>query len=53
MATLLTFDKLKNHIQKGTIDTVLTCIVDMKGRLMGKSFHAQNFIYHSVHETHC
>ena len=29
MATLLTFDKLKNHIQKGTIDTVLTCIVDM------------------------
>ena len=53
MATLLTFDKLKNHIQKGTIDTVLTCIVDMQGRLMGKRFHAQNFIDHSAHETHC
>jgi glutamine synthetase len=31
-------------VASGEIDTVLTCIVDMQGRLMGKRFHVQNFV---------
>ncbi len=30
----MTFDDLKTQIAAGEIDTVLTCIVDMQGRLM-------------------
>ncbi|MEM7070179.1 MAG: glutamine synthetase family protein [Pseudomonadota bacterium] len=51
--TTLSFDALKAHVAKGTIDTVLVCMADMQGRLMGKRFHAQNFIEHSYQETHC
>lgn len=49
----LTFDDLKARVADGSIDTVLTCLVDMQGRLMGKRFHAANFIAHSFEETHC
>ncbi len=49
----LTFDDLKSHVEDGSIDTVLTCFVDMQGRLMGKRFHAVNFIQSSFRETHC
>ncbi len=49
----LTFDDLKSHVEDGSIDTVLTCFVDMQGRLMGKRFHAVNFIQSSFKETHC
>ncbi|KJZ17999.1 glutamine synthetase family protein [Loktanella sp. S4079] len=49
----LTFDDLKSRVADGTIDTVLTCIVDMQGRLMGKRFHAANFVETSYEETHC
>ena len=49
----LTFDTLKKHVADGSIDTVLVCIVDMQGRLMGKRFHAQNFVETSYEETHC
>ncbi len=49
----LTFKDLKSRVADGSVDTVLTCIVDMQGRLMGKRFHAQNFVDHSFEETHC
>ncbi len=49
----LTFDDLKARVSDGGIDTVLTCFVDMQGRLMGKRFHAVNFVETSFKETHC
>ena len=53
MPGTLTFDDLKSRFADGRIDTVLVCLVDMQGRLMGKRFHAANFIEHSYRETHC
>jgi glutamine synthetase len=48
----LTLATLRDMVAKGQIDTVLTCIVDMQGRLMGKRFHAQHFIDSGWEETH-
>ena len=53
MPANLTFEKLKKSVAAGDIDTVLTCIVDMQGRLMGKRFHAQHFLDSGYEETHC
>ena len=47
------FDQIAKRIAAGEIDTVLVCFVDMQGRLMGKRFHAANFLKHALHETHC
>ena len=49
----LSFDALKSGVADGTIDTVLACFVDMQGRLMGKRFHAVNFVETSFRQTHC
>jgi glutamine synthetase len=49
----LNFDDLKSRVADGSIDTVLACFVDMQGRLMGKRFHAVNFVETSFKETHC
>ena len=49
----MTFDDLKKRIAAGEIDTVLTCIIDMQGRLMGKRFHAEAFLEMAEDETHC
>ena len=49
----MTFEKLKEAIASGRIDTVLTCMVDMQGRLMGKRFHAEAFLDIAEGETHC
>lgn len=49
----LSFDELKSRVETGEIDTVLTCLVDMQGRLMGKRFHAETFIEMEGDETHC
>ncbi len=49
----LSFDSLKSQVESGAVDTVLVCFVDMQGRLMGKRFHAANFVTHSYRETHC
>jgi glutamine synthetase len=49
----LSFDDLKKHAKSGEIDTVLVCLVDMQGRLMGKRFHVSNFIETAHKETHC
>jgi glutamine synthetase len=53
MTAHLTFDGLKQLVAEDQIDTVLVCLIDMQGRLMGKRFLAQNFIEHSYAETHC
>ncbi|MFA8442002.1 glutamine synthetase family protein [Yoonia sp.] len=53
MTGTLTFDDLKSRVKDGSIDTVLTVFVDMQGRLMGKRFHAVNFVETSFKETHC
>jgi glutamine synthetase len=48
----LTMDELRAAVDAGTIDTVLTCIIDMQGRLMGKRFHARHFVDSGWKETH-
>ncbi len=48
----LTFDDLKSRVATGEIDTVLSVLVDMQGRLMGKRFHAEFFIESAWQETH-
>lgn len=53
MPGTLSFADLKYSVAEGTIDTVLVCLVDMQGRLMGKRFHAANFVQISYNETHC
>ncbi len=53
MPGTLSFDALKSQVADGTVDTVLACLVDMQGRLMGKRFHAANFAETSYDETHC
>ena len=49
----LSFETLNSHVADGTVDTVLACIVDMQGRLMGKRFLAQHFVDGGWEETHC
>ncbi len=53
MSGPMTFDTLKSLVEAGEVDTVLTCIVDMQGRLMGKRFTASHFVASAWHETHC
>ncbi len=53
MSGNLSFAELKKQAGAGKIDTVLVCMVDMQGRLMGKRFHVQNFIESGHKETHC
>lgn len=52
-AKQLDFNGLKSAVHDGIIDTVLVCLVDMQGRLMGKRMHAQSFINDGYKETHC
>ena len=49
----LTMEALKEKVASGEIDTVITALPDMQGRLMGKRFHAQFFIDSAWEETHC
>ena len=53
MSGVLSFDELKDRVAAGTVDTVLVCMVDMQGRLMGKRFHAAHFVASAWEETHC
>ena len=41
---LLSFVELKRAAASGEIDTVLVCMVDMQGRLVGKRFQVEFFI---------
>ncbi len=53
MKGLLSLEELKTAANDELIDTVLVCLVDMQGRLMGKRFHVSNFIESAWEETHC
>ncbi|MCF6273299.1 MAG: glutamine synthetase family protein [Rhodobacteraceae bacterium] len=53
MSGNLSFDDLKKSVSDGEVDTVLVCIIDMQGRLMGKRFLAQHFVDSAWEETHC
>jgi glutamine synthetase len=46
------FEDLKEAVATGDIDTVLACVIDMQGRLMGKRFHARHFVDSAWQETH-
>jgi glutamine synthetase len=52
MNGMLTFEELRALTASGEIDTVLVCIPDMQGRLIGKRFHAQFFVDGAHEETH-
>ena len=52
MSSKLTMNHLAKRVASGEIDTVLMCIVDMQGRLMGKRFHAEAFLDSGHKETH-
>lgn len=52
MTANYTFDELKADVSAGHIDTVLACLVDMQGRLMGKRFQAEFFVESAYKETH-
>ena len=49
----MNYQQLKTQIADNAIDTVLVCIVDMQGRLMGKRFHGEAFLDIAETETHC
>ncbi len=53
MSGILSFEDLKTLVDAGEVDTVLVCMVDMQGRLMGKRFHARHFVAGAWEETHC
>ena len=53
MTGLLSLETLEAEARDGTVDTVLVCLVDMQGRLMGKRFHVSNFLESAWEETHC
>ena len=49
----LSLQALKEKVASGQIDTVITVIPDMQGRLMGKRFQAEFFVESAWEETHC
>ena len=49
----LSLDDLRLAVSSGEIDTVLVCLVDMQGRLMGKRCRGEFFLDSVVGETHC
>ena len=49
----LTMEALREKVSSGQIDTVITAITDMQGRLMGKRFQAEFFVDSAWEETHC
>jgi glutamine synthetase len=52
MSAPLSFDALQRAVAAGEIDTVLVCMVDMQGRLVGKRCDAGFFVASAHEETH-
>jgi glutamine synthetase len=48
----MTLDEFEKACTEGNIDTILVCLVDMQGRLIGKRFHAKFFMDSGYAETH-
>jgi glutamine synthetase len=50
---IITVDQLKEKVRAGEIDTVISCVCDMQGRLVGKRVTADFFVDHLLeHGTH-
>ena len=50
---ILTLDELRERVETGSIDTVITAVPDMQGRLVGKRVTAEFFLDHCLdHGTH-
>ncbi len=49
----LTLEALRRMAESGAIDTVIACMVDMQGRLIGKRFQVEFFLESGHEETHC
>mgnify|MGYP003423157060 FL=1 len=52
MPAPLTLSQLRDLAEAGSIDTVLACMVDMQGRLIGKRFQVEFFLDSGYDETH-
>jgi glutamine synthetase len=52
MPATLTVDALKKLIKSGEIDTVLICMADMQGRLMGKRYTGHFFLESGIEAAH-
>jgi glutamine synthetase len=52
MAGTLTLKELQAASDRGEIDTVIACMPDMQGRLVGKRFHTEFFLGGAHEETH-
>ena len=52
MAGNLSLDDLKKAVADATIDTVLVCMVDLQGRLIGKRFEGRFFLEGGLEESH-
>jgi glutamine synthetase len=52
MAGTLTLQELQAASDRGEIDTVVACMPDMQGRLVGKRFHTEFFLGGAHEETH-
>jgi glutamine synthetase len=52
MAGNLDLDTLKQDVASGAIDTVLVCMADMQGRLIGKRVTGHFFVDEVAHEMH-
>ena len=52
MEGMLKLEDLRRFVAAGELDTVLVCIPDMQGRLVGKRFQAQFFADSAHDETH-
>ncbi len=52
MSGMLSLEKLKKLVKQGKIDTVLVCMADMQGRLIGKRFRAEFFLDTAEEGTH-
>ena len=44
LARMLMYEQLKEHVERGEVDTVIVAFTDMQGRLMGKRLHAEFFV---------
>ena len=45
---MLTLPELEDHVEAGTIDTVVVAFTDMQGRLLGKRLHGEFFVEEGI-----
>ena len=52
MSVAFTIDQAAEAVRNGALDTVIVCLPDMQGRLVGKRFQAGYFLEEAHRETH-